>query len=543
MSEEDFNDDENIEDEEGTFGDESGSGVELQFDSDEDNIIEDQVMASKQNQLEVILNTFSAYMQGFSVRTSSQYGSFILEIPRSFLPLWMSSVYGFEYSETLLTVEIHLLDFNWRRKPDDIIISCPGHPVSFTGRALCIQTISRFFSESYQPKDTYRSQPFIMVPDGSPSQHKIQKLVQQGYDLTRASIALVRCKTILEATDFLMTGTYHGKVDPLPLRYTNNPLLYLALELCDVFLNLTDHCCICGKELPMQGFKPSTCSDQACIFSFTSIGAGCTVVDEIRRDEKAADLIFSFYASALNTNFLTPPPPVHLQFSLNDAMHLVRQLPKMSNLALYQDDTQIVELISSKCLSVLRWVLLSNQAHFISVPKELELPEFKGCHQFLTLIASPQHEAAFQENKKKYKSIFVWHGSQGNRWHSILHNGLKDASANQSLTAHCQAYGAGVYISPTSEISWGYVGAVPNQYIQSQFDKSLSAIALCECAKSPGFSEATKNIYTQKDEKSIVVRMLLVGAKNRFNVNVVKNPPKIPTLEDVIRYQAQKSSQ
>lgn len=85
----------------------------------------------------------------------------------------------------------------------------------------------------------------------------------------------------------------------------------------------------------------------------------------------------------------------------------------------------------------------------------------------------PEKEKQFQELKAKHGSFYAFHGSGFGNWHSILRVGLKNysgtdlMSTGKSLTDVLsqwvgQAYGAGIYLSPSSSTSLGYarVGSV-----------------------------------------------------------------------------------
>jgi poly [ADP-ribose] polymerase 6/8 len=59
------------------------------------------------------------------------------------------------------------------------------------------------------------------------------------------------------------------------------------------FFDLTDHCCMCGKDLGIKGVKQALCPDPFCLFGFLDIGVGSSVITELHRDQAAADLVIS----------------------------------------------------------------------------------------------------------------------------------------------------------------------------------------------------------------------------------------------------------
>ncbi|PIO37002.1 hypothetical protein AB205_0158870 [Aquarana catesbeiana] len=65
--------------------------------------------------------------------------------------------------------------------------------------------------------------------------------------------------------------------------------------------------------------------------------------------------------------------------------------------------------------------------------------------------------------KDNRNSIFSTSGSHIENWHSILRNGLVNASYTK-LQLHGAAYGKGIYLSPISSISFGYSGMGKGQH-------------------------------------------------------------------------------
>jgi hypothetical protein len=63
--------------------------------------------------------------------------------------------------------------------------------------------------------------------------------------------------------------------------------------------------------------------------------------------------------------------------------------------------------------------------------------------------ASHEGERYFNNLKKKHGSVFGFHGSSIENWHSILRNGIKNMSGTAGQL-NGAAYGNGVYISPTA---------------------------------------------------------------------------------------------
>ncbi|KAF3688687.1 Poly [ADP-ribose] polymerase 6 [Channa argus] len=204
---------------------------------------------------------------------------------------------------------------------------------------------------------------------------------------------------------------------------------------------------------------------------------------------------------------------------------------------------QVVDLLVAMC----RAALQSSRKSLIfepypSVvdpynPKSLafspKLKFMRTPHQFLLISSPPSKEARFQTARKLCGSTFAFHGSQIENWHSILRNGLVNASYTR-LQLHGAAYGKGIYLSPISSISFGYseMGKgqhqVPNkeelmkkynrinkiktnELGQARFlqSRNLNCIALCEVITSKDLQKHG-NIWVCPISDHVCTRFLFV---------------------------------
>jgi poly [ADP-ribose] polymerase 6/8 len=278
--------------------------------------------------------------------------------------------------------------------------------------------------------------------------------------------------------------------------------------------------------------RPYVCEREICQIAFTEIGAGTSLLAEIRRDPQSADLLISCCSAAIGTQFLKPAPPN----ITNDALRKIcTELPPIADLAACQDDSQLHQLIGIEAYKLLRWIILSNKSQFISLPEELRMKQFPAKNQFLTLISSVEKERKFRALRAKYGSVFLWHGSSSDRWHSIIRNGLVNATGTK-LQQNGAALGSGIYFARDSNTSCGYSRSGTNYYKKSRLGNNLMIIGLCEVAKVPelidhGWAHTTVN------EDACIVRFVFVGAN--FSYDTLSNPPKnIPKLRDVLKYHA-----
>uniref|UniRef100_A0A8C1ZS60 Poly [ADP-ribose] polymerase n=1 Tax=Cyprinus carpio TaxID=7962 RepID=A0A8C1ZS60_CYPCA len=172
-------------------------------------------------------------------------------------------------------------------------------------------------------------------------------------------------------------------------------------------------------------------------------------------------------------------------------------------------------------------------------------------HQFLLLSSPPAKEARFRTAKKLYGSTFAFHGSHIENWHSVLRNGLVNASYTK-LQLHGAAYGKGIYLSPISSISFGYSGMGKGQHrmptkdelvqrynrmntmpqsrpIQSRFlqSRNLNCIALCEVITSKDLQKHG-NIWVCPVSDHVCTRFFFVYEDGQVgDANINTQEPKI----------------
>ncbi|UKZ62467.1 uncharacterized protein TrAtP1_003716 [Trichoderma atroviride] len=173
--------------------------------------------------------------------------------------------------------------------------------------------------------------------------------------------------------------------------------------------------------------------------------------------------------------------------------------------------------IDKNALTLLQWIISSNRSLILqddAVPNladsseesdNLEKAEAVNPNkvqgmpshwmQFRFLQGTPERERLFMKElttvsqskspEKWYPSIFTWHGSPLCNWHSIIRTGLDFA------TIACgRAYGNGVYMSKSFEVSIGYSSRIPNprnpsglhaeNYWPNSVLRPSSAISICE---------------------------------------------------------------
>jgi len=457
-------------------------------------------------------------------------------IPNSILPLSTQSVTGFHKSKTLLEVEIQLNSFCWTEKPSIIIAKHPDYGTAYVGSSMVNEVFSSFFSQFYKPREGYRAVQYFLTHPGEPETYKHLILVQEGYDERMAAKALLLEKNDIDkARSFLNTGSKTTSSKNIGFSYTECPLLYLALELCEAFIDIADHCIVCRDLLYEPGVKPTACSKELCQFSLSRIGVGNKVYQELERDPKAADLLIVVFSTAIDTSFLEPAPK---DFSKAQMKSIINTLPSINEMITRcHNDMELNELIGNNAMSLLRWILLSNPSQLISLDKTQALNDFATSHQFLTLLSSPTKEDQFRKLKQKHGSMYLFHGSSLDRWHSILRNGLVNATGTKYFK-NGSALGPGIYFARASQTSLGYSQQGKNEYKKSSFPQTMNIISLCEVAKTPELKDHGW-AHTLTNENAVIVRFAFIDLTT--NIDVISSPLRnIPSLNDVLQHLATK---
>jgi poly [ADP-ribose] polymerase 6/8 len=239
----------------------------------------------------------------------------------------------------------------------------------------------------------------------------------------------VTSNKISDAEDLLMTGATSFSPPRISYTYDECPLIWLILEICDAFFDLTDHCCVCGADLGVAGVKLSLCSNPLCLFAFRDIGVGSNLVGELARDPAAADLLLSLASVSESPFFYAPAGsatsadlPVSL---LSKYPNFWETLPSVSQMVSMETDANLSRLIGAEKCEILQKILLTVRTHLISLPEKLKLPQCANeTDQFLVVVSSPERELTFRQKKARHGAHYLWHGSPASCWLSILQNGL-----------------------------------------------------------------------------------------------------------------------
>uniref|UniRef100_A0A671WNU6 Poly [ADP-ribose] polymerase n=1 Tax=Sparus aurata TaxID=8175 RepID=A0A671WNU6_SPAAU len=267
--------------------------------------------------------------------------------------------------------------------------------------------------------------------------------------------------TIKNPTGELFTYTPSGKV----MRYAEQRIP-----------TLNEYCVACDERHVFQNgpmLKPAVCTRELCVFSFYTLGVMTGATEEVATGAEVVDLQVAMCRAALQSSrkniifepypsVVDPYNPKTLAFSpkrksyerLQKALDSILLIRRMAQ-GPYSEIKKQMDKIDPLAHPLLQWILASNRSHIVKLPLNRQLKFMHTPHQFLLISSPPFKEARFQAARKLHGSTFAFHGSHIENWHSILRNGLINASYTK-LQLHGAAYGKGIYLSPVSSISFGY---------------------------------------------------------------------------------------
>lgn len=279
---------------------------------------------------------------------------------------------------------------------------------------------------------------------------------------------------------------------------------------------LNEYCVVCdGQHIFQNGamLKPAVCSRELCVFAFQTLGVMSDAADDIATGAEVVDLLLAMTRAACKSNrkatifdpyptVVNPTSPTELAFhpknkNFNEVEKVIDCFPPMEEMSKIPSATLKKQLDEKDSLvyPLLQWIIASNRSHIVKLPIERQLDFMHTPYQFLMMSSPPAKEQAFRAAKEKHGSTFAFHGSSIENWHSIIRQGLLNASGTK-LQVNGAAYGKGIYLSPYISTSMGYsrmgygsqnVKKKPPAKDETRFLRSLNltCIAICEVVLSP----------------------------------------------------------
>ncbi|CAF1424930.1 unnamed protein product [Adineta ricciae] len=311
--------------------------------------------------------------------------------------------------------------------------------------------------------------------------------------------------------------------------------------------NLNTLCVMCGKRTidrdTKKALKPMICSDYECfsnamdskfrndplppsIFSIEIADFLLLLVSAAIRSGRHA-LILDPYPKLINPyNTSTTLIDEHGDKDANVVIlrQIVDDIMRMKSITQYEavkiSLRSMLELKHPWAFSFFHWLMGTNRYHFSRIPTEHQLTQVHTEHQYFIKHEDLTKHVNFKNLRAQVGSIFAFHGSPQENWHSILRSGLQIGKGGYLLNG--AAYGAGIYVSPSFEFSASYVWSRamyrsnpntstydPEEKIQPLDQQNWSCIALCEIINSPEvYKKHSTDIWTIQDPNLICTRFI-----------------------------------
>lgn len=319
------------------------------------------------------------------------------------------------------------------------------------------------------------------------------------------------CGDQLEDLNLMPLSTLQGKNAKIMPTIDDGLLVQIFRYTRQRIPTINEYCVICDELHVFQNgalLKPAVCTRELCVFAFQEFGLMADAAEDIATGAEVVDLLINMTLTACKSSRRTdifdpfptivhPKDPCTLLFDpkhqdFDAALKVLEAIPPVSSLAkLTASLKQKLDANDPAIYLMIQWIITSNRSHIVKLPSERQIDFMCTPHQFLLLSSPPAKEIIFQEAKKQYGSTFAFHGSGIENWHSIIRNGLVNASGTK-LQINGAAYGKGIYLSPQISTSMGYsrmgYGSHSIKKGQSQektkprflTGKNITCIAICE---------------------------------------------------------------
>jgi hypothetical protein len=140
------------------------------------------------------------------------------------------------------------------------------------------------------------------------------------------------------------------------------------------------------------------------------------------------------------------------------------------------------------------------------------MKQFNTEHQFVLVNNSPEKETIFKKNRKKYKSVYAFHGSHLKNWHAIVRNGLLNMTGTGG-EKNGHAYGSGIYFAPNASVSFGYMNWSTG-WKNSVMGSQLGCLSMSEICLHDDLKGQPNPYYVVANDTLISIRFLYIYPTN-----------------------------
>ena len=195
-----------------------------------------------------------------------------------------------------------------------------------------------------------------------------------------------------------------------------------------------DFCVICDQPhvFGTNMLKASVCYREVCAFAFQQLGVGSDAARELATDSGVVDLLVLMARAAAESGrwelIFNPYPTL---FDPTDPSKKILH-PSSKNIEaarkIFKGIPSVKDFVTGNAVDarqhqharpLVQWIVTSNTSHLVKLRNEQRIACISTPHQFLLVSAPPEKQEAFQRQKKKYGTIWAFHGSATENWHSM----------------------------------------------------------------------------------------------------------------------------
>jgi len=282
---------------------------------------------------------------------------------------------------------------------------------------------------------------------------------------------------------------------------------------------------------------PSVCRRDRCAWSFLEMGVGRDSTDEVASsgDAQVVNLLLeTTKAAALSARkalILCPFPLVRERDRIlfdpavpdyGAVGDIVRGLPSIHDLTAGAGRGRERQRHGERPYTqdLCRWITNSCPAQIGFLGEKQRIASLETKFQFLLRSSSLEREQKFSVAKKKYPTVFAFHGSRTENWHRILREGIRTMSGKHGLQLNGAVHGPGVYLSPSGARSLLYSSEKKTscfkenrsenmEYFQLDPQTGSAILALCEVIDD-GRIQKHGDIWVAPDDHFVETRFLFV---------------------------------
>ena len=292
--------------------------------------------------------------------------------------------------------------------------------------------------------------------------------------------------------------------------------------------SISTTCLVCHSTFSEKvSLIPTICDQELCQFQFLEYGLGLCVEEEIIQNPALVDLLIQFTFFGASSK-LDPFPYAVRHFNQRlenekDVINLIQLIPSVSCMRRYANEAILKKTLDSIHILIypfLSWVISSN-FNFIEEltdPHEMlaGVPAV-GFKQFRFTSGSLNKENVLQRHKQKYatgkESLYAFHGTRKQNWHSILRIGL-----HYKKKTNGRAYGNGIYHAYNASYSWHYTNG-DNSPSWKNADVSIQAcICLNEIVNCPKQFVSQSPHIVISDVEWVQLRYIIVKTTAKASV-------------------------